>query len=483
MMNFFVSTLHQFGLVCACMGIMHVSHPVDWKALTAEVAAKHWQGSAEKLDSIDVRTLSPSEAAAYCYYMGVCACHLPGREAFGRALLLDLLQHRMSKIGDASMRSRLKMYINSLLNHTAPEPVEEWDLASNGTGHSGHFSGKAFFLGDMKTEIKPLRVLANTPILSHTELLKSLQMPQEEAISSLNAQMHFGPESSISAIQTTNTYSMIVVAKGTNHPESTQQTELIAFDKDIDTALAFLHKEFGVTLPHERMVLFTVAGTQQLQAVARRLHGIEQSSINIGYAVPDEFTAVATGEINEHRNAGTLYHELCHIVLQNDFPGIPGWLDEGLASVYSVFSFQNGAMYGTKECKWGGQEGQWRGEVLRRVGKWHPSATDLVRLTSDAFFDPQTPREGFDPSFFEGGLPPLVATQATNNATACYLLLYLQETGKLSLLYKAFRDRDLQTVTGDVGAADVQLLKQIAGENIDHEFEEWLNVTIPHGTP
>jgi hypothetical protein len=461
------------------MAVTQDCHAVDWNAVQTKVTAKQWQAAAEILDGVDVKTLRPTEAAAYSYYMGVCAYHSPGREAFGRILLLDLLQHRMNRVGDSKVRERIKQYVEGLLKHRVPDTVEEWHVAATSQAHTGSFSGKGFYLGDLKTEIKPLRMLQNVAVMPQADLLKILRMPEDQAISNLNTQLLNGTGASVGAIQSTPAYSLIVVSGGASGPTPSQASQLAAFSGDINTALTFFQKEFGVMLPHERLVLFTAAGITQLQAIARRLHGIEPSSIDIGYSVPDELTAVATGDYSEHRNTGTLYHELCHIVFQNDFPAIPGWLDEGLASLYSVFEFKSGTMHGLTRYNMGG--GQWRGEVLSRVGRWHPGATELVRMTSDDFFDPQTPRDGFKPAMFYDRLPPLVATQATNNATACYLLLYLQEKGKLSALYRAFRDRDPQKIEEDFGDADVKLLKQIAGETIDHDFEDWLTATIAHG--
>jgi len=109
---------------------------------------------------------------------------------------------------------------------------------------------------------------------------------------------------------------------------------------------------------------------------------------------------------------GNLRHELVHVLVGDDFPAIPAWLNEGL-----------GALYGTARMGPNGFEGlvNYRLRDLQaalRTG----TAPSWSELAHAGHADVHGPRAGV---FY---------------ATARYGLLYLQARGRLEAFYRALRD-------------------------------------------
>ncbi|MES2642993.1 MAG: C39 family peptidase [Myxococcota bacterium] len=108
---------------------------------------------------------------------------------------------------------------------------------------------------------------------------------------------------------------------------------------------------------------------------------------------------------------GTLVHEMVHPYLAVDFPGVPSWFNEGLASLYEHAGEVDGHLVGYPN---------WRLPALQaaiRRGDVQPFEA-FTALSTAAFYGDR------------GGL---------NYAQARYLCYYLQERGLLRGYYKAFR--------------------------------------------
>ena len=115
--------------------------------------------------------------------------------------------------------------------------------------------------------------------------------------------------------------------------------------------------------------------------------------------------------MNVSTGTGTLVHELVHALIAPDFPDVPDWFNEGLASLYEQCSLGGDAITGHENWRLPGLQRAIRAGTLR----------PLRELIEDADF------------YDEGRV-------GINYAQARYVLMYLQEKGLLAEYYRRFRD-------------------------------------------
>jgi hypothetical protein len=147
--------------------------------------------------------------------------------------------------------------------------------------------------------------------------------------------------------------------------------------------------------------------------------------------------------INLDTGEGTLAHELTHALAHFDFPEMPEWFDEGLASLFEESRFSEDRLHITGR-------GNWR-------------SRDLL------------------PALKDGTLRPLESLigearvrndrQALDYAHARYFCLYLQQRGLLEPFYRKFRLAIASDPTG------LRTLQSLFGVNdlasVDAEFRAW----------
>lgn len=109
---------------------------------------------------------------------------------------------------------------------------------------------------------------------------------------------------------------------------------------------------------------------------------------------------------------GTLVHELVHAYLHSDFPFVPIWVDEGLASLFEQSAEVNSSIKGLVN---------WRLPILKNAIK----EKRIVPINVLTMFD----KEKFNGAGVE-----------LHYAAARYLCYYLQEIGLLHTFYRACRD-------------------------------------------
>jgi hypothetical protein len=145
---------------------------------------------------------------------------------------------------------------------------------------------------------------------------------------------------------------------------------------------------------------------------------------------------IATGD-------GTLAHELTHALAHADYPELPEWLDEGLASLHEECEFSDDGL------RLIGHE-NWRGQSLL-------NAMDRRQLRSVA-------------DMF--GEPFGAIDAALDYAQARYFCLYLQRHHMLEAFYRKCRSHakedkvGLQALTEVMGTSDLR--------SIDRRFHAWL---------
>jgi hypothetical protein len=147
--------------------------------------------------------------------------------------------------------------------------------------------------------------------------------------------------------------------------------------------------------------------------------------------------------MNVATGTGTLVHELTHALMAADFPEVPSWFNEGLASLYEQCTLGNDSIQGLVN---------WRLPALQqaiRDNKLRP----LKELIAD-------------PRFYRSDLAGL------NYAEARYLMMYLQERHLLVDYYRQFRDHAAADPSG------FKTLQKLIGpggiEEFDREWRLWV---------
>lgn len=141
------------------------------------------------------------------------------------------------------------------------------------------------------------------------------------------------------------------------------------------------------------------------------------------------FMNVATG-------TGTLVHELTHALIAPDFPKVPSWFNEGLASLYEQCSLA--------------------GDTITGLPNWRlPSLQQAIRDGT------LRPLKGLieDPDFYR---PDRVGL---NYAEARYLMYYLQQKKLLCAYYRQFRDGAVEDPNG------LKSLEQVIAPQSLEDFE------------
>jgi hypothetical protein len=140
--------------------------------------------------------------------------------------------------------------------------------------------------------------------------------------------------------------------------------------------------------------------------------------------------------MNVATGTGTLVHELTHALIAPDFPSVPSWFNEGLASLYEQCSLGSDTITGHENWRLPALQSAIRGGTLRPL-------KELIE----------------DPRFYRADLVGL------NYAEARYLMFYLQEKNLLREFYKQFRDHAADDPTGLK-----TLQKLIEPQPLDHFF-------------
>jgi len=169
-------------------------------------------------------------------------------------------------------------------------------------------------------------------------------------------------------------------------------------------AITLLEKDYFGKRPDKLIEVWLFRNEKSFRAGAKKYFGDEPDT-PYGYYSPDRDALV----MNIGPGAGTLSHELVHPYLEANFPNVPSWFNEGLASLYERPVEKKGHIVGLPN---------WRLPNLKREikAKTLPSLDKLLKTTRDGFYE--APYDSY--------------------AYARYLLLYLQEQGKLHEFYEKF---------------------------------------------
>jgi hypothetical protein len=195
--------------------------------------------------------------------------------------------------------------------------------------------------------------------------------------------------------------------------------------------VALLEKEYFSKRPDRVLEVWLFRNRQTFLKGAKKFFDDEPGT-PFGYYSPD-----ANALIMNASGLGTLSHELVHPYMEANFPDVPSWFNEGLASLYEQPSQRNGRIVGLPNWRLPNLKKELRNNTL-------PSIKTLVSTTRDQFYE-----ASYD-----------------SYAFARYLVYYLQEHGKLQEFYKKFQG-DQKDLTGAAA------LRAVLGEDLDTFEPKW----------
>ncbi len=188
--------------------------------------------------------------------------------------------------------------------------------------------------------------------------------------------------------------------------------------------------------PDHVITILLFDGEKPYRAWARKLFD-DRDVAYFGYYKPDRRTLV----MNIATGGGTLVHELTHALIEYDFPDVPTWFNEGLASLHEQCRVEKRRIVGLTNWRLAGLQKAIRADDLRPL-------RDLV--TKDDFY---------------GRL------RGVNYAQARYFVMYMQKKGVLDDFYGRFREDHEKD---DAAVRIVADLFDRDFETVEREFVAWV---------
>ncbi len=197
-----------------------------------------------------------------------------------------------------------------------------------------------------------------------------------------------------------------------------------------------IEKDFFAKRPDKLIEIWLFKNERTYRKGAKKWFNDEPET-PYGYYSPEDDALI----MNIGPGAGTLSHELVHPYMEANFPNVPAWFNEGLASLYEQPREREGHMWGTTN---------WRlpGLVAMVKNKSIPPVAKLLETSRDGFYD-----ASYD-----------------SYAYARFLVQYLQDKGKLRDFYKKFV-ADTKDRTGKTALAAVLGMELDAFDPI---FRKWV---------
>jgi hypothetical protein len=206
----------------------------------------------------------------------------------------------------------------------------------------------------------------------------------------------------------------------------------------VPTARA-LSTMFFDTTPDRPVVILLFSDAKSYRAHAQQLDGRQQANFH-GYYVKKNRRVI----LNLATGNGTLAHELTHMLAHFDFPAMPEWFDEGLASLFEQSEFS------ADELR------------LQGISNWRlPHITSVIR-------EDRLPRL----EAFVSARRVRPDQQAIDYAYARYFCLYLQRRRLLEPFYRKFR----RTVETDPNGLQTlrNLLQVDSLAEVEQDFRNWV---------
>lgn len=196
-----------------------------------------------------------------------------------------------------------------------------------------------------------------------------------------------------------------------------------------------MYQQYFEKKPDYMLKIYLFGDDKSYRETAKRLWGHEDLS-PFGYFSPAYKALI----MNIGTGTGTLVHEMFHALVEPDFPDIPAWFNEGVASLYECCQVKSDRLVGMMNWRFPRlQEAVEKDELV--------PLRDLVATSTRQFYG-----RGSDLHYAE----------------ARYFAMYLQEKGLLEKYYKKFRDSYEDDPTGR------KPLEELLGKKIDEIQKDWV---------
>jgi hypothetical protein len=194
---------------------------------------------------------------------------------------------------------------------------------------------------------------------------------------------------------------------------------------------SMLEKDFFPQRPDKLIEVWLFKNEKSFRAGAKKFFD-DTPDTPFGYYSPDHSAMIMNAN-----GLGTLSHELVHPYMEKNFPNVPSWFNEGLASLYEYPGEAKGHIIGHVN---------WRLPELKReiTKKTLPTLVKLLGTTTDEFYN----------------------ADWDAYAQARYLCYYLQEHGQLHAFYDKFK-ADTKDETGQAA------LESVLGEKLADFEPKW----------
>jgi hypothetical protein len=204
---------------------------------------------------------------------------------------------------------------------------------------------------------------------------------------------------------------------------------------------AAMYRQFFAKRPTTPLKVYAFVGKAGYERFVKSEYG-RAPSTPYGFYMRSDRAMV----MNLDTGTGTLAHEMVHPLLEEDFPGVPAWFNEGFASLFEQSTYDD------------------KGEI-RGLGNWR------LRALAAALRDGAAPAPALAKVMATTRAEFYGSESGLNYVVARYLCLYLQERELLTRVCRAFRANANEDPTG------AATLKEVTGntpEELQAQWRAWI---------
>jgi len=244
--------------------------------------------------------------------------------------------------------------------------------------------------------------------------------------------------------------------------------------EEMESVLAFYYQSFEFIESPYYIVVYMNRNDFGVGSLIDRVYGLHQAftSNPIGYS--NALNNAIFTRLSLDLKPGTIKHELIHLLLPSSFGNVPGWFDEGLASLYEQSQFEGQSLIG---------EPNWRGRFL----KDQHQVPALQRLFSDTLQEQYISDEELEEATIgnkkvQKDITTRTVNRLRKDASARYFFLYVQQKVGVVAFYSAYKYREDHLLDDDyTPMPDSTLVPTALGfENmtqLQDAFNQWLLTT------
>jgi hypothetical protein len=220
---------------------------------------------------------------------------------------------------------------------------------------------------------------------------------------------------------------------------------------ELERTLDFYLSFFQFKLPENYINVYVLSSVGELGRFAKTCHRIKLSENTLGYAFElDNSISGALPSIP----AGTLKHELLHLLMHSNFQAVPPWMDEGLSALYEVSVFNDSVLTGMHN---------WRGNIIKsNLGEVQSGEFSPLKILTDYSWEKSTRAERYQPLI---------------NAVMRYFFLYLQEIDLLQSYVLAIKEYS----PDNSERFFIEELEKVSGmslNDLNKQYYQWLAETV-----